>query len=193
MPLLDLEPFVSSDDLLSNPDQPSEEGAFWWVLHTRPRAEKSLARKLYERGHDFFLPLHKNRWFANGRWRTSYLPLFPGYLFVQGDGGLRNVVLSTNQVAHVIPVVDQAGLHADLAAVYRAMQSGMLMVPEERLYPGAPVQIISGALKGLTGTVQRRGKDTRFVIQVSLLQRGVSVAVEGWMIQPVGAPIQQPA
>jgi transcription antitermination factor NusG len=184
MPLLDLEPFVSSDDLFSSPSPSSETGALWWVLHTRPRAEKALARKLYESGHDFFLPLHKNRWYANGRWRTSYLPLFPGYLFVQGDGGIRDFVLATNQVAHVLPVVDQAGLHTDLAAVYRAMQSGMLLVPEERLYPGAAVEIVAGPLKGLKGTILRRGKETRFVIEVRLLQRGVSVALEGWMLRP---------
>ena len=183
MPLLDLEPFVSSEELFNNPPPLSEEGVFWWVLHTRPRAEKALARKLFEIGHDFFLPLHKNCWCASGRWRTSFLPLFPGYLFVQGDGGVRDFVLATNQVAHVLPVVDQVGLHADLAAVYRAMQSGMLLVPEERLCTGANVEIIAGALKGLTGTVLRRGKETRFVIEVRLLRRGVSVTVEGWMLR----------
>lgn len=188
MPLLDLEPFVSSEDLFSDPAPLAEEGAFWWVLHTRPRVEKALARKLYESGHDFFLPLHKNRWYANGRWRTSYLPLFPSYLFVQGDGGVRDFVLATNQVAHVLPVVDQASLHADLAAVYRAMQSGMLLVPEERLCVGAPVEVVAGALKGLKGTILRRGNETRFVIEVRLLQRGVSVTVEGWMLCPSVSP-----
>jgi transcription antitermination factor NusG len=188
MPLLELEPFISSEELLSAPVPPSEKEAPWWVVHTRPRVEKALARKLYETGRAFFLPLHKNRWYANGRWRTSYLPLFPGYLFVRGDGALRDFVLATNQVAHVLPVADQAGLHADLFAVYRAMQSGLLMAPEERLCPGSPVEIVAGALKGLKGTVLRRDKETRFVIEVRFLQRGVSVAIEGWMLRPLVSP-----
>jgi len=188
MPLLDLEPFVFPGDLFSNSAQASEEGAVWWVLHTRPRAEKMLARKLHEARHAFFLPLHKNQWRSNGRLRTSHLPLFSGYLFVRGDGGVRDFVLATNQVAQVLPVTDQAGLHSDLAAVFQAMQSGMLMVPEERLQPGAKVEIVAGALKGLTGTVLQRGKETRFVIEVRLLRRGVSVVVEGWMLRPSASP-----
>lgn len=184
MPLLDLEPFVSPDDLFTNSAPTSEEGTFWWVLHTRPRAEKMLARKVREARHSFFLPLHKKQWRGNGRPRTSHLPLFPGYLFVRGDGGVRDFVLATNQVARVLPVTDQAGLHTDLAAVYRAMQSGMLMVPEERLQPGAGVEIVAGPLMGINGTILQRGKETRFVIEVRLLQRGVSVVVEGWMLRP---------
>lgn len=191
MPLLDLEPFVSPDDLFTGSAQASEDGALWWVLHTRPRAEKMLARKLHEARHSFFLPLHKNQWRSNGRLRTSHLPLFPGYLFVRGDGGVRDFVLMTNQVARVLPVADQAGLHTDLAAVYQAMQSGMLMVPEERLCPGTHVEIVAGALKGLKGTVLQRGKETRFVIEVRLLQQGVSVALEGWMLQPSASPPQE--
>lgn len=188
MPLLDLEPFVSSEKLLSGSVLASEEGSLWWVLHTRPRVEKALARKLFETGHDFFLPLHTNRWYASGRWRTSYLPLFPGYLFVRGNGRLRDFVLATNQVAHVLPVADQAGLHTDLVSVYRAMQSGLLLTPEEGLYPGIRVEIVAGALQGLQGTVLRRGKETRFVIEVCFLQRGVSVAIEGWMLRPLVTP-----
>ncbi len=153
------------------------------VAHA-PRAEKALARKLHEARHAFFLPLHKNQWRANGRLRTSHLPLFPGYLFVRGDGGVRDFVLATNQVAHVLPVPDQVDLHADLAAVYQAMHSGMLMVPEERLQPGVQVEIVAGALKGLSGKILQRGKETRFVIEVRLLRQGVSVAVEGWMLRP---------
>ncbi len=189
MPLLELEPFVSSDDLFTDLALTSDEGALWWVLHTRPRAEKMLARKLHERRHAFFLPLHKNQLRSNGRLRTSYLPLFPGYLFVRGDGGVRDFALATNQVARVLPVTDQAGLHADLAAVYQAMQSGMLMVPEERLQPGAHVEIVAGPLKGIKGTILQQGKETRFVIEVRLLQRGVSVALEGWMLQPSASPL----
>jgi transcriptional antiterminator RfaH len=192
MPLLELEPFVAPDDLFTGSAQEPEEGAlWWWVLHTRPRAEKMLARKLHEARHSFFLPLHKNQRRINGRLRTSHLPLFPGYLFVRGDGGVRDFVLATNQVARVLPVADQAGLYTDLAAVYQAMQSGMLMVPEERLQPGANVEITAGALKGLKGTILQRGKETRFVIEVRLLQRGVSVVLEGWMLRPSASPPQE--
>ena len=45
MPLLPAEPWCYPPDLMVGPD-PSENGT-WWVLHTKPRAEKAIARSLH--------------------------------------------------------------------------------------------------------------------------------------------------
>ena len=45
------------------------------VLHTRARAEKSVARAALRHGIAFFLPLHKRRWRDKGRTFTSCVPL----------------------------------------------------------------------------------------------------------------------
>ena len=45
MPLLPPETTLYPSDLLARPADPGAE-ARWWVIHTRPRAEKNLARKL---------------------------------------------------------------------------------------------------------------------------------------------------
>ena len=89
-------------------------------------------------------------------------------------------------VAQVLPVPDPAELRTDLERVYRVMQGGMLLTPEERLQPGDEVEILSGSLAGLRGKVLRRGKELRFFVEVHLLQRGVSVEVESWMIRALG-------
>src|SRR6516165_139504 len=85
MPLLPLEPFVYPDDLLDQPVLLPEASARWWVLHTRPRAEKSLARRLLRTATPFFLPLRKRQWRHRGRLLCSYVPLFPGYVFLRSD------------------------------------------------------------------------------------------------------------
>lgn len=184
MPLLPSEPFLYPDDLLAEPDGPG--AGPWWVLHARPRAEKALARKFLGAGLDFFLPLCHKQWRNRGRLFTSYLPLFPGYLFLRGDGEARLRALETNQVAHVLPVPDPEGLRTDLARVYRLMLADLQMTPEERLQPGTRVEIVSGPLAGLEGTVLRRGRALHFVVDVRFLKQGVSVEVEGWMLRPVG-------
>ena len=51
MPLLELETFIQPDGLLTTPILDSDLGS-WWVLHTRPRAEKTLARRFTDRGTD---------------------------------------------------------------------------------------------------------------------------------------------
>jgi hypothetical protein len=186
MPLLPLEPYVSPVDLFSNPPAPEFDPGCWWVLHTRPRAEKSLARRFLARNLSFFLPLYQHQWRNRGRLFRAHMPLFPGYIFLRGDVEARLHALETNQVVRTLTVVDDAQLRDDLARVYRMMQAGMLLSPEELLQPGAPVEIVAGPLAGLEGKILRRGKQLRFFVEVHLLQRGVSIEIEGWMIRLLG-------
>ncbi len=185
MPLLPPEPALYPDDLLSRtaPGRPGADGA-WWVLHTKPRAEKQLARRLLGRGVGFFLPCYRRTWLSRGRTQQSHLPLFPGYVFLHGPEQDRLTALQSNLVAHCLPVTDQPRLHADLARVHHLIRSDAPLTPEERLPPGTPVEIVSGPLAGLTGKVLRQGKQLKLCVEVQLLQRGVSVEVEAWMIRP---------
>jgi transcriptional antiterminator RfaH len=188
MPLLPLGTFVSPDNLFLDSDPPPAQESCWWALHTRPRAEKVLAERLLRRGLSFFLPLYQRQWRNRGRLLSAHLPLFPGYLFLHGDADARLRALETNLVARVLPVVAQAQLHSDLRRVYQLVTTGMSLTPEERLQPGMNVEIIAGPLAGLHGKVLRRNKQLRFFVEVHLLQRGVSVEIEGWMLEPLPGP-----
>ena len=50
----------------------------------------------------FFLPLHERHWRNRGRQFRSYLPLFPGYVFLRGTADERLKALETNLVANVL-------------------------------------------------------------------------------------------
>jgi transcription antitermination factor NusG len=185
MPLLALEPTVFPETLLEQSLPEAVAGESWWVLHTRPRSEKALARQCMTRELPFYLPLYHKKWRSGGRMQNSYLPLFPGYFFLYGDSEVRHAALRTNLIANVIPVTDQLELHDDLMRVRRLIESDASVTPEDRLQPGAPVRITSGAMAGLEGKVLRREKNLRFFVEVKLLQQGVSVEIEGWMIEPL--------
>ncbi|MFO0810232.1 MAG: transcription termination/antitermination NusG family protein [Gemmataceae bacterium] len=184
MPLLALEPFIHPETLLTAPSGEASPGT-WWVLHTRPRAEKTVARRFLDGGVDFFLPLYHRQWRNRGRTFRSYLPLFPGYVFLHGNADARLAALETNLVVHVIPVDDQRQLVHDLTRVYRLLTSGEPVTPEERLEAGDMVQIVKGPLTGLDGKVLKRGKQLRFVVEVRLLGQAVSAEVESWMLEPL--------
>jgi transcriptional antiterminator RfaH len=185
MPLLPLEPFIFPDALLANQQFDSEPGGQWWVLHTRPRAEKTLARRLLGQNLPFFLPLYQRQWRSRGRNLRSYLPLFSGYVFLYGDTRVRLQALETNLLARVLSVEDQAQLQSDLGRVYRLMTSGVPLGPEAGLQPGMPIEIVSGPLAGMEGKVLRRGKQLKFFVEIDFLQQGVSVEIDSWMIQPL--------
>jgi transcription antitermination factor NusG len=187
MPLVALETAIHPPQLL-------QEAAFvlgskcltsqWWVVHTRPRAEKALARQLLARDIAYYLPCHERQWKSRGRVLRSQLPLFSGYLFLHGDHHTRVRALETNLVAMVIPVVDQSRLHQDLVRVERLIATGAPLTPEERLEPGAPVEMTAGPLAGLRGAILRRGKHLKFLVSVEFLGRGVSAEVDSWMFEP---------
>jgi transcriptional antiterminator RfaH len=193
MPVLPLEPFVYPNDLFDRAPELEPASRQWWVLHTRPRAEKALARQLLQHGISFFLPLFQRERPFRGRLVTSHLPLFPGYVFLLGDQQARLKALMTNTVAQTLTVTDQQELHTDLTRVYSLMASGAALTPEQRLQPGSWVQITRGPLAGLEGKILRRGKRLTFVIEVHFLQRGASVEIDRWMIEPLDSQPGPPA
>lgn len=85
MPILPPEPFIFPENLLTTPWGLPAGGPCWWVLHTRPRAEKALVRKVLPQSLEFFLPLYKKEWRNRGRLFCSHVPLFASYLFLRGD------------------------------------------------------------------------------------------------------------
>jgi transcriptional antiterminator RfaH len=185
MPLLPLEPFLFPNDLLQNRVAESEGPGRWWVLHTRPRCEKALARKFMDGRIPFFLPLSHRQWSTGGRRFSSYMPLFPSYVFLHGDADARHAALATNMVAYVLPVTDQRQLHTDLVRVYQMVTSGAPLTAEARLQPGRRVEIVQGPLTGLEGTILRQGKQCRLLVEVQFLKAGVSVELEEWMVRPL--------
>jgi transcriptional antiterminator RfaH len=183
MPLLAQEPFVFPENLFRDAVGSEDGCSCWYVLQTRPRAEKSLARRLWDRRVSFFLPVYRRQWHNRGRLFRSYLPLFPGYVFLHGDSNARTAALTSNLVAGVLAATGQGELWADLSRVYRLIASGMNPCPGGRVAPGASVQITEGPLAGFEGKVLRRDKRFKFLVEVRLLQRSVSVQVEDWLCQ----------
>jgi transcriptional antiterminator RfaH len=184
MPLLPPETTLFPSDLLEQPADP-DGGARWWVIHTRPRAEKSLARKLLAQGLAFYLPTRHQSWYSNGRRFASHLPLFPGYVFLHARPEDRGTVLSTKMVANFLPVPAQGELTEDLQRVYRILSAGLPVEHRAALPPGTPVEVIDGVLQGLTGTVVRYGRQAGVYIQVRMIGQGVLVELDPRLLRPV--------
>lgn len=183
MPLLEAEPRAFPDTLFSDPTPLAAREGFWWVLYTRARMEKAVARQLRAQEFSFYLPVYENTWKANGRKRTSYLPLFPGYVFLHGDEQARVAALETNLLCTVFPVNDQERFFDDLCRVERVLGGAAPVAPETEVPAGAIVEITAGTFKGLTGKVVRRGEQTRLVVEIEFLRRGVSIEVEDWALR----------
>jgi transcriptional antiterminator RfaH len=189
MPILATETSIFPVNLL---DQSQFECTFevdvqaWWVFYTRARQEKSLARDLLQREIAFYLPLVPRRLLIRGRPIFSQVPVFAGYLFVHGTEEDRVRALKTNRVAQVLPVSDTIQLLADLRNLQQLIDIGTPLTVESRLLPQQRVRIRSGALAGMEGTVTKRRNETRLVVWVNMLQQGVSLEIDDFLLEPVG-------
>lgn len=185
MPVLPAEPDLYPENLFTDAALADQAERVWWVLHSKPRQEKSVARYLHERRVPFYLPLIQKRWRLRKRPMTSYMPLFAGYVFLLGNRDERLQALTTNRIVRTLDVTDQLRLWDDLRQVQRLIASGEPITPEDKLVPGATVEIKTGALAGLKGKILRTATGRRFVVQVDFIQRGASVLLDDYTLERV--------
>ncbi|MGH7137972.1 MAG: transcription termination/antitermination protein NusG [Pirellulales bacterium] len=184
MPILNAEPQSYPDDLLTGLDHQSLD-RHWWVLQTKPRQEKSLARDLRTREISYYLPQVAQTSLARGRRRTSHIPLFTGYVFMFGDARDRVSSLTTNRICNTLAVDDTAQLTHDLLQIWRLVESRAPLTIESRLKVGDRVRVKKGTLAGVEGSViDRRGR-CRVLVAVHLLQQGVSMEIDDYMLEPI--------
>ncbi len=157
----------------------------WWIGHAKARFEKAFAWDLDARKIPYFLPMIPQTKFSGGRKRKLMMPLFQGYVFFAGDAFARYEALATNRLANVIEVKDQKQIVAELASIHRVLSAGKLQLDP---YPfaaiGNRVRIASGPLQGVEGIViERKGVNTRLVLQVSMLGQGAAVEIEPGLLE----------
>jgi len=154
-------------------DLPPELG--WRVAHVRSRQEKVLARFLLQRHIAFYLPQTTHETRSGGRTRTSWLPLFPGYVFFRGDRNARSIVVRSDLAANIIDVADQSLLHGELRQIRQLQLSGASFLHYDDILPGEPVRIMEGAFEGYTGIVIPGARGDRLLVSISLLRKNVAV------------------
>lgn len=171
MPLLERGPEVSPSGLfdLSAADTP------WTVAHTRSRQEKSLARQLAPLGIGFYLPQWEKRVRRSGRQFVSYLPLFPGYVFLRAEPAARSAVFRSGLIVRLLEVRDQELLHEELQQLRHLQEAGATMAPFAPLVPGDLVHVEDGPFRGYRGRVLREQTGLRLVVSISILRQNVAV------------------
>ncbi|HVE65059.1 MAG TPA: transcription termination/antitermination NusG family protein [Thermoanaerobaculia bacterium] len=147
----------------------------WWVAYVRSRQEKALTRLLLPAEVPFYLPCQERRARRRGRSFSSYLPLFPGYVFVRGGGTQRLAALRSNLIVTTLPVSDQVLLTEELLQLYQLQQSGAALVSCSPLRPGDAVRIVAGPFQGYRGVVVRGAERPRLVVSISVLKKAVAV------------------
>jgi len=184
MPVLGYEKSMFPENLFEESTDTVEDRQ-WWVVYTKARQEKALARNLLGHEIPFYLPLVSSSHYNRGRRHKSYLPLFAGYVFLYGTEHERVTSLTSNRISRILPVRDQDQLRDDLRSVRRLIDQDAPLTIESRLAPGQKVRIKNGPFSGLEGTVLERRKKIRLLIAVHYLQQGVSLEIDDFLVEPL--------
>ncbi len=159
----------------------------WFALQVRTNYEKVAAVHLQQRGQEVFVPTFsiQRRW--SDRIKKVEIPVFQGYVFCHCDLRRDPCLVTAPGVIRIvgngstpIPIPDEEIKSIDLST-----RSGLPVEPCAMPEPGQLFEVIDGPLRGITGIVRSRENDSRLVITVGLLQRGIAVKVDRkWIALP---------
>jgi transcription antitermination factor NusG len=159
----------------------------WYAVHVKARHEKRVAAQFEEKRVCTFLPLLRqfHRW--SDRQRKVEVPLFSCYAFVRMVQTIeeRLKVLRTPGVLGFVgcerqgtPIPDQ-----QIESLRTAMSENIPCFPHPFINAGRRVRIRGGSLEGMEGILVGRAGEKSLVVSVELLQRSVSIRVEGYDVE----------
>ncbi|MGH9641023.1 MAG: UpxY family transcription antiterminator [Terriglobales bacterium] len=161
----------------------------WFAIQTRSRHEKKVADELTGRGVEVFLPLitRTRKW--SDRVKKVEFPLFSGYAFVHiaPEPKTRLQVLSSHGVVRFIgpTAIGTPIPSCEIENLRTALVNDIALRPLPFMKIGQRVRIRSGALTGMEGILTGTRGNHQLVVSISTIARSVSLAIEGYEIEPI--------
>ena len=148
-----------------------------------------MAKQLQEKGGTTFLPLvtQTRRW--SDRRKVIELPAF-SLLCVRPLSSLSGMRFPALQIPGVLSIVGAHGVGTPIAdKEIEDIQTLLAQNATSSLYPfikvGQRVRIRGGCLDGVEGILVAEKSDRRLVVSIELIQRSVSVLIDGYEVEPI--------
>ena len=160
----------------------------WYAIQTRARHEKRVARHLREYGVTTFLPLLRRVSAWSDRKKRVEVPLFSCYTFVQValTNDIRMRILRAPSVLRFVGGAGKGAKIPDeqIGSIRTILKEDIPCAMHPFLCAGKRVRIRGGCLEGVEGILSEGIRGRRLVISVEILQRSLSIEVEGYRIEP---------
>ena len=174
------------DLLISSSEDTDENSRSWYCVYTLSRREKDLMRKLKALDIAYYGPVIPKRYRSpNGRLRTSYIPLFPNYVFLWANEKERHSAFTSNCISKCTKVTDPESFQRELQQIYRVINAGVPLTPESRLEAGDRIRVKSGPFMGYEGNVIRREGKTKLLLSIQFLEQGVSMEIDEGLLEVI--------
>lgn len=158
----------------------------WVAVSVKSRHEKAVKRCLEARGYWTSVPIcqcwHTRHTGTN--WQSEK-PLIAGYVFVAYDGTNRFHMVSAPGVVRIVGMGATGGMipYCEIEALERVAAAQLPVAHCQYTNVGEKVRLVGGPLKGAEGVVVKLSGPTRFIVNVTLLQRSIAVEIENaWAV-----------
>lgn len=161
----------------------------WYAIRTRSRHERVAERQLHSKGIEAFSPVTSQIHQWSDRRKVVQAPLFAGYAFVRitPSPEERVRVLRTFGVVSFVGSQGQGTPIPDsqIEAVRMLVASNVAFAKHPFLRVGQRVRVRGGSLDGVEGILIALNGSRNLVISVELIQRSLSLRIEGYELEPV--------
>lgn len=155
----------------------------WYVVHSKPRQEKTASEQLQNQDFIVYLPMCKAYKKSRNKSITVIEPMFPRYLFVRPSRSTQSmsVIRSTVGVSKLVMFGQQPALLSDAAVdLIRQAEGVSLAAGIDQIMPfkpGMKVQMQDPVFANIEALVQSVSKD-RVTILLEILGRPQSLQVD---------------
>lgn len=152
----------------------------WYAIYTRPRAEKQVFERLIASGIEAFLPLQKTYRIWSDRKKLIEKPLLTSYVFVKTSGVK---FIDVYAIQGFVRFVSFEGIPAPIPQKQIDNLRLLINSDEDIEVTGEPfakgdnVEVINGALVGLTGELIKIGNKKRVVIRIDKLDQNIILKI----------------
>ncbi|HTN17432.1 MAG TPA: UpxY family transcription antiterminator [Chitinophagaceae bacterium] len=162
--------------------------SYWYVLTTKPRAEKKVSEGLTKMGILHFLPLQKQlrQWKDRKKWVDMIL--FNSYLFVQDTGESRNDVFAVPGVLKYLSAEGKPCMVSDeeIERIRKICRyESELVSSREEFVSGDEVEITGGPLIGLLGRLIEKENAAYLSIQIENIGYAVSFKIDKGLVKKI--------
>ncbi|MEO1514778.1 MAG: UpxY family transcription antiterminator [Bacteroidota bacterium] len=152
----------------------------WYVAYTYPKYEKKVDLRMKNMGIDSYLPLTEQKRQWSDRVKKIEAPLFPCYLFVRTSAAKVYDLEQINGLMRFVSFDQELATISEneINAIKRVLAHHANARAEDRVYMiGERVRIGQGPLAGMEGMLIRKNSSSRFVIQITTLNRSIEVDI----------------
>ena len=145
----------------------------WYLLQHKPNKQNIALENLKRQGFETFYPLLENTKRANSRFKNSFSPLFPGYIFVSFNIKYSSWIkikytIGVSRIVGFNSIPSEVPVDIILALQQKYKRSNEFL-SAKNIKTGENIKILKGPLSGFIGKIEEYDANSRIKILLEFM------------------------